>query len=132
MVETFCGKFNSLSDEHSLQCQEMRYTKVTSKKLNTPISDRIAYAAMGSTCTLFPNSVGFISCTQIKCVCVNIILVVESRHVNSHIRHTQCAEIQCLNQRLSMCNVLFKVVNNIQCNFPLYMLSYIRLQEVIL
>ena len=29
------------------------------------------------------------------------------------ISHVQCAEIQCINHQLSMCDVQFKVVNNI-------------------
>ena len=43
-------------------------------------------------------------------MCVNIIILVESHHVNFHIRRAQCAEIQCINHQLSICNVLFKVV----------------------
>ena len=34
------------------------------------------------------------------------------------IRQAQCAEIQCINNQLSMCDVQLKVVNNIQCYFP--------------
>ena len=32
--------------------------------------------------------------------------------------HVQCAEIQCINHQLSMCDVQLKVVNNIQSYFP--------------
>ena len=39
------------------------------------------------------------------------------------IRCAQCAEIQGINNQLSMCNVLFKVVNNIQWYFPRYLIS---------
>ena len=34
------------------------------------------------------------------------------------ISHAQCAEIQFINHQLSMCDVQFKVVNNIQSYFP--------------
>ena len=34
------------------------------------------------------------------------------------ISHAHCAEIQCINNQLSMCDVQFKVVNNIQSYFP--------------
>ena len=34
------------------------------------------------------------------------------------ISHAQCGEIQCINQQLSMCDVQFKVVNNIHSYFP--------------
>ena len=34
------------------------------------------------------------------------------------ISHTQCAEIQCINHQLSMCDVQLKVVNIIQSYFP--------------
>ena len=33
------------------------------------------------------------------------------------ISHAQRAEIQCINHQLSMCDVQFKVVNNIQSYF---------------
>ena len=38
----------------------MKYKKVTSRKLNTPIFNLIGYAALGSTGTLCLNSVGSI------------------------------------------------------------------------
>ena len=34
------------------------------------------------------------------------------------ISHAKCAEIQCINTQLSMCDVQFKVVNNTQSYFP--------------
>ena len=63
----FCEKFNSLSGEHSLQCSELKIKKVTSKKLNKPIFDVIAHAALGSTGTLCPYSVGSIGLIGQRC-----------------------------------------------------------------
>ena len=34
------------------------------------------------------------------------------------IRYAQCAEKQCISHQLSMCDVQFKVINNIQSYFP--------------
>ena len=34
------------------------------------------------------------------------------------ISQAQCADIQCINRQLSMCDVQFKVVNNIQSYSP--------------
>ena len=60
------------------------------------------------------GTVVLIFCTKLKCVCVNIIIVVESHHVNYNVRRAQCDD---MHHRLPMCNILFKVVNNIQCYF---------------
>ena len=58
-------------------------------------------------------------------MCVNIIIVVESYDVNFNNKSCQCAEIQCINRQLSICDVQFKVVTNIQGYFPCYLISYI-------
>ena len=64
-----------------------------------------------------------VSCTKGKCVCKNNNCGRVTTRLIVIIRRAQCAEIQCINHQLSMSNVLFEVVNNIQCYFPWYMIS---------